>query len=90
MIGIGSGGEDCPFQFNFDASTFKVGDIISYRVPDAFGETPFVGEITSVAEDHIFLRHYGEPAETATLMRGTLEDRPVVSQQDALGEQSKA
>jgi hypothetical protein len=30
MHGMGSG--DCPFEFNFDAATFKVGDTVSYRV----------------------------------------------------------
>ncbi len=31
-MGAGAGGDDCPFAFNFDASTFKVGDTVSYRV----------------------------------------------------------
>jgi hypothetical protein len=31
MLGMGEG-EDCPFQFNFDPATFKVGDTVSYRV----------------------------------------------------------
>jgi hypothetical protein len=30
MIGMGEG-EDCPFQFNFDPATYKVGDTVSYR-----------------------------------------------------------
>ena len=30
MLGMGEG-EDCPFQFNFDSATFKVGDTVSYR-----------------------------------------------------------
>jgi hypothetical protein len=83
MQGMGSG--DCPFQFNFDATTFKPGDMISYRVPEAFGDMPFVGEIISVAEDHVILRHYGAQGSDARPMRGTLEDRPVVSQQEAMG-----
>ena len=33
MIGMDSAeGEDCPFAFNFDEKTFKVGDSVSYRV----------------------------------------------------------
>ena len=28
--------ETCPFQFNFDPTTFKVGDTVSYRVPEQF------------------------------------------------------
>lgn len=77
---------DCPFQFNFDASTFKAGDVVSYRVPEAFDDMPFVGELLEVHEDHVVLRHYGEPADQAKAMRGTLEDRPVVSKADALGD----
>ena len=30
--GTGEQGEACPFEFNFDADTFKVGDTVSYRV----------------------------------------------------------
>jgi len=74
---------DCPFEFNYDPARFKVGDIVSYRVPDAFEDMPFVGEILSVASDHIVLRHYGE--EDGKKMRATRESRPVVTEQDALG-----
>ena len=86
MRGMGENpGEDCTFAFNMDPSTFKPGDLISYRVPEAFGDMPFVGEIVSVEQDHIVLRHYGEGGD-GTLMKGSLEDRPVVSKQEALGE----
>ena len=37
MQGMGNTDEACPFKFNFDPGTFKVGDLVSYRVPDAFG-----------------------------------------------------
>ncbi len=77
---------DCPFQFNFDAATFKTGDIVSYRVPDGFDDMPFVGELLEVHEDHVILHHYGEPDDQVRRMRGTREDRPVVSRADALGE----
>ncbi len=29
MHGMGGQGEDCPFEFNFDAATFKAGDTVS-------------------------------------------------------------
>ena len=32
MKGMGGEGEDCPFEFNFDPATFKVGDTVSYKV----------------------------------------------------------
>ena len=28
MKGMGGEGEDCPFEFNFDPATFKVGDTV--------------------------------------------------------------
>lgn len=73
---------DCPFQFNFDAATFKPGDVVSYRVPEAFDDMPFVGELVEVHDDYVMLHHYGEP--DARPMRGSREDRPVVSKADAL------
>ena len=75
---------DCPFEFNFDAATFKVGDIVSYRVPEAFDDMPFVGELLEVHEDHVILHHYGEPEDKIKPVRGTREDRPVVSEAEAL------
>lgn len=77
---------DCPFEFNFDATSFKVGDIVSYRVPGALGEMPFVGELLEVHEDHVVLHHYGEPDAQIRRMRGTREDRPCVSDADALAD----
>ncbi|BFM07822.1 hypothetical protein [Halioxenophilus aromaticivorans] len=74
MMGTGEG--DCPFQFNFEPETFKVGDTISYRAP-ALGELPFVAEIKAVHSDYIEIanrnsqprrpgkmaaRHPGKPA----------------------------
>jgi hypothetical protein len=85
MQGMGSGNDDCPFQFNFDASTFKPGDIVSYRVPEAFDDTPFVGEILTVEEDHLIIRHYGGLGDDARPMRATREDRPTVTEKEALG-----
>ena len=77
---------NCPFQFNFDATTFKPGDIVSYRVPDGFDDMPFVGELLEVHDDHVILHHYGEPEGQVRRMRGTREDRPAVSRADALGD----
>lgn len=74
----------CPFEFNFDPATFKAGDLVSYQVPEEFGDMPFVGEILEVAEDHIILQHYGLPTAEAKRMRGTRESRPKVSREDAL------
>lgn len=73
---------NCPFEFNFDAATFRVGDVVSYRVPEAFDDMPFVGVLVEVHHDHVMLQHYGEPGAKA--VRGSREDRPAVSQADAL------
>ena len=32
MHNMGQAGEACPFEFNFDETTFKVGDLVSFRV----------------------------------------------------------
>jgi hypothetical protein len=77
---------DCPFEFNFDPATFKVGDMVSYRVPDSFDDMPFVGILLEVAEDHVILAHYGEHESGGKRMRGTREDRPAVSSAEALAE----
>jgi hypothetical protein len=73
--------ESCPFEFNFDPATFKVGDTVSYRVP-SLGDFPFVGTITAVHGDHVEIVDAGEPGRP---MRATLTSRPVVTDQDALG-----
>ena len=79
---------ECPFEFNFDAKTFKVGDLVSYRVPEAFDDMPFVGKLLEVHDDHVILHHEGEPENQIRRMRGTREDRPAVSKADALGDQA--
>ncbi len=79
MLGMGDG--DCPYQFNFDPDTFKVGDTVSYRVP-SLGEFPFAAEIKAVHDDYIEIADYGEPEK---IVRATRESRPVVSDADALG-----
>ena len=77
---------NCPFEFNFDPATFKVGDIVSYRVPEAFGDMPFVGQLVVVEEEFVILSHFGVPETEQKSMRGTRESRPVVSEKEALGE----
>lgn len=78
-------GEKCPFEFNFDAATFKPGDMISYRVTGSLSEFPFVGVLVEVHDDHVMLVHAdGSPTPKGPRMRGTRESRPVVSEKDAL------
>jgi len=45
---------------------------------------PFVGELLEVHDDHVILRHYGEPG--AKPVRGSRESRPAVSEADALAD----
>lgn len=77
---MGAGEGDCPFQFNFEPETFKVGDTISYRVP-ALGELPFVAEIKAVHSDHIEI---ASPEDPGRWLRATRESRPEVADGDAL------
>jgi hypothetical protein len=76
-------GEKCPFEFNFDAGSFKPGDLVSYRVPERFGEMPFVGTILAVFEDYVEISA-NDPSDPDRRMRGTRESRPVVSAASAL------
>lgn len=78
MMSMGDG--KCPFEFNFDPATFKVGDTVSYRVP-ALGDFPFAAQIVAVHADHIEIVDPGEPAKR---LRATREGRPVVSDAQAL------
>lgn len=65
--------ESCPFDFNFDAASFKVGDTVSYRVV-GFDGFPFAGTLLEVHDDHVLINaEDGSPP-----MRGTRESRPVV------------
>ena len=74
-------GESCPFEFNFDPATFKVGDTISYRVTGNLAGFPFVGTLLEVHEDHVII---GDESDPTVRMRGTRESRPVVAEEDAL------
>lgn len=76
MHGMGETGEACPFEFNFDEKTFKVGDVVSYRVNGSLEGFPFVGTLAEVHEDFVMIA--GDPAEPDKLYRGTRESRPMV------------
>ena len=83
MQGQGPSGEACPFSFNFDPATFKVGDMVSYRVPDRFDDFPFVGILLAVHEDHVVISP-NDPTDPDRRMRGTRESRPVVHSSEVL------
>jgi hypothetical protein len=76
-------GDACPFNFNFDQASFKVGDMVSYRVPEQFGDMPFVGTLLEVAADHVIISP-NDPADPDRRMCGTRDNRPVVSAKEAL------
>ncbi|MBA4086166.1 MAG: hypothetical protein C0491_00010 [Novosphingobium sp.] len=71
-------GGDCPFEFNFDAATFKVGDTVSYRIVGSpmFEDMPFAAELVEVHEDHVIIA--GDPNDSTVRYRGTRESRPQV------------
>ena len=75
--------DTCPFEFTFDPTAFKVGDTVSYRVPERFDEMPFVGTLTAVGEDWVEISA-NDPSDPDRRMRGTRESRPVVSAKEAL------
>lgn len=76
MKGMGAtDGEDCPFAFNFDPASFKVGDTVSYRV-STMDDWPFVGTLLEVHADHVIISP--GPAEPDARYIGTREERPVV------------
>lgn len=77
--------EKCPFEFNFNPETFKPGDVVSYRVPEKFGDFPFVGTLIAVYDDHVEIASE-DPSDKGRAMRGTRTSRPEVSAADALGE----
>jgi len=76
MQGMGEGG--CPFEFNSDPATFKVGDWVSYRVTGSLEGFPFAGVIVEVHDDHVVLT--SDPDKGSDLMRATRESRPVVNE----------
>ncbi|MFW2829699.1 hypothetical protein [Sphingomonas sp. ID0503] len=78
MIGMGQGeaGDACPFTFNFDPATFKVGDMVSYRVTGSLAGMPFMGTLAEVHDDHVVIEAGDER------YRGTRESRPVVQESE--------
>jgi len=80
MMGMGDG--SCPFEFNFEPSTFKVGDTVSYRVTGSLSDFPFVGTLVEVGEDYVVIS--ADPNNPTSRMRGTRESRPVVEEAEAL------
>lgn len=84
MQGLGSQDEKCPFVFNTTPSTFKVGDMVSYRISERFSDMPFVGTLLEVHEDYVVIAS-NDPTDSARRMRGTRESRPDVSSVEALG-----
>ncbi len=83
MQGMGQASEQCPFEFNFDPAKFKPGDLVSYRIPERFGEMPFVGTILAVFDDYVEISA-NDPSDPHRRMRGTRESRPVVTAASAL------
>ena len=73
MKGMNEAGESCPFEFNFDPDSFKVGDTVSYRVTGSLDGFPFAGTLLEVHPDHVIIS-----ADADTSYRGTRESRPVV------------
>lgn len=78
MLGMGESGEACPFEFNFDEKTFKVGDLVSYRVTGSLDGFPFVGTLVEVHDDYVMIA--GDPNQPDVFYKGTRESRPVVSE----------
>jgi hypothetical protein len=76
MQGEGAAGEACPFDFNFDPATFKVGDAVSYRCPKDFQDFPFAGALVEVGPDYVVVT--SDPSDPQGRLRATRESRPVV------------
>lgn len=80
MLGMGESGEACPFEFNFDAATFKAGDLVSYRVTGSLADFPFVGTLLEVHEDYVIISP--DPSKPEERYRGTRESRPLVQESE--------
>jgi hypothetical protein len=66
----------CPFEFNLDPASFKVGDLVSYRIPGKFADFPFMGTIVAVHEN--FIEITSDPNDSNGVMKATRESRPIV------------
>jgi hypothetical protein len=80
MQGMGDTSEACPFEFNFDAATFKVGDMVSYRVTGNLAGFPFVGTLAEVHDDYVIIAP--DPTKPEERYRGTRESRPEVDESE--------
>ena len=80
MKAMGGADENCPFEFNFDPATFKVGDTVSYRVTGSLSDFPFVGTLLEVHDDHVVIS--ADPNDPDSRMPATRESRPVVREED--------
>jgi hypothetical protein len=78
MLNMGDG--SCPFEFNFDPATFKVGDLVSYRVTGSMSDFPFMGTLMEVHDDYVVIS--SDPENPTDLMRGTRESRPIVDESE--------
>lgn len=76
MQGMGDTGEACPFEFNFDSASFKVGDSVSYRVNGSLEGFPFMGTLVEVHDEYVIIS--ADPTKPEMLYRGTRESRPEV------------
>ena len=76
MQGMGETGEACPFEFNFDPATFKLGDTVSYRVTGSLEGFPFVGTLLEVHAAYVVISP--GPTEPDARYKGTRESRPMV------------
>jgi len=76
----GMGGDRCAFEFNFDPTTFKVGNTVSYRVTGSLEGFPFMGVLLEVHDDYVVLT--SDLEDSASRMRATRESRPVVAEAD--------
>ncbi len=74
----GMDGDNCPFEFNFDPATFKVGDMVSYRIPKDFQDFPFAGTLLEVHEDYVIIA--ADPKDPSDRLRATRESRPIVAE----------
>ncbi|MGE0775275.1 MAG: hypothetical protein AB7G25_10760 [Sphingomonadaceae bacterium] len=73
----GMGGESCPFEFNFEPATFKVGDLVSYRVTGSLADFPFMGTLLEVHDDYVMIS-----CDPDGPVRGTRESRPLVDESE--------
>ena len=71
-------GESCPFEFNLEPATFKVGDVVSYRVTGSLDGFPFMGTLLEVHDDFVIIS--ADENDPNSRMRGTRESRPIVEE----------